>query len=150
MEEIGGVMDNTGARSGKILHEHGLRATPQRRTILAVFRPGEHLSADDVSERLEPDLMIDRATIYRTLERFRDEGILSETDLGGGVRQFEMLQPELHHHLVCLQCQREITMDDALVMPLRDTIRDQYGFVPRIDHLAIFGYCADCQDDGNR
>ena len=135
----------------KALHDRGLRATAQRRSILTVFQPGEHLSADDVIERLDRTVDIDRATIYRTLERFRDAGILSETDLGGGVRRYEMMQATPHHHLVCLRCQREMTVDDALIAPMRETIREQYGFTPRIDHLAIFGYCAECHDvDGSR
>jgi Fur family ferric uptake transcriptional regulator len=129
-----------------LLHRHGLRATAQRRSVLAVFRPGEHLAADDVIARLDAGQAgIDRATVYRTLERFRDLGIVSETDLGGGTRRFELLEPTPHHHLICLACQQTITLEDTLVVPLRDEIQVRYGFAPRIEHLAIFGYCAACQ-----
>jgi Fur family ferric uptake transcriptional regulator len=139
-------MERSAATIDKTLHDHGLRATAQRRAILTVFHPGEHLSADEVIERLDPAVEIDRATIYRTLERFRDLGLLSETDLGGGVRRFEVMLATPHHHLVCLRCQREFTVDDAMISPMREAIRERYGFAPRIDHLAIFGYCKDCQD----
>ena len=126
------------------LRRVGQRVTPQRLVILGALIPGEHLSADDVFARVEPLLPgVNRSTVYRTLELFRDLGLVSMTDLGSGARQFELLD-DLHHHLICHRCGAITELDDALVDPLRDGIRDRYGFAPAIDHLAIFGFCAAC------
>ena len=65
------------------------------------------------------------------------------TDLGGGARQFELID-DLHHHLICHRCGAILELDDALVDPLRDGIRDRYGFALAIDHLAVFGFCSVC------
>lgn len=137
----------TGAASESLaerLRRAGQRATPQRLMILGAFRPGEHLSADEVFARVERHLpAVNRSTVYRTLERFRDLGLVSETDLGEGVRQFELLDGR-HHHLVCHDCGARIDLDDALVAPLREAIRERYGFAAGVDHLALFGRCAGC------
>jgi Fur family transcriptional regulator, ferric uptake regulator len=126
------------------LRRVGQRVTPQRLVILGALKPGEHLAADEVFARVEPLLPgVNRSTVYRTLELFRDLGLVSMTDLGGGARQFELID-DLHHHLICHRCGAILVLDDALVDPLRDGIRARYGFAPAIDHLAIFGFCSVC------
>jgi Fur family ferric uptake transcriptional regulator len=123
----------------------GQRATPQRLMILSALETGEHLTADEVYCRiagLSP--AINRSTVYRTLELFRDLGVVSETDLGGGVREFELLDKCRHHHLVCHECGAIIEIDDTLVEPLRHQALQRYGFAADIDHLALFGRCRQC------
>jgi Fur family ferric uptake transcriptional regulator len=130
------------------LRRAGQRVTPQRLLILGAFRPGEHLAADEVFARVERTLpAVNRSTVYRTLELFRDLGLVSETDLGGGVRQFELLDGR-HHHLICRGCGAMLELDDELVRPLRETVHARYGFAAGIDHLALFGRCAACEAAG--
>lgn len=127
----------------------GQRVTPQRVMILGAFAsPQEHLSADRVYERiaaLAP--AINRSTVYRTLETFRDLGIVTETDLGGGVREFALRGGDPHHHLVCLHCRHQIVLADDAVDALRADIAERTGFAATIEHLALFGVCAECQAD---
>ncbi|HET9660035.1 MAG TPA: Fur family transcriptional regulator [Thermomicrobiales bacterium] len=129
-----------------ILRSADQRATPQRLMILSILQDAvDHLTADEVFQRLGPmSSALNRSTVYRTLERFRDAGIVSETDLGGGVRVYELLAMHRHHHLICQRCNGMIEMDDAAVEPLRKAIRERYGFEPRVDHLAVWGVCAGC------
>jgi Fur family transcriptional regulator, ferric uptake regulator len=127
------------------LRRAGQRVTPQRLVILGALLPSGHLAADEVFTRVERQLPgVNRSTVYRTLELFSELGLVSVTDLGGGARQFELLdQP--HHHLICHRCGGTIDMDDALVEPMREAIRSRYGFSPQVDHLALFGFCDECQ-----
>ena len=115
--------------------------------ILGAFASqGEHLTAEEVYARVEHFApAVNRSTVYRTLELFRDLGLITETDLGGGVRHFELLVGGRHHHLICRDCHAMIELADDLVQPLRDDIRARYGFDPNIDHLALFGRCAECE-----
>ncbi len=132
------------------LRRIGQRATPQRLTILAALRPGEHASAEDVLGRVAPALpAVNRSTVYRTLELLRDLGLVSETDLGKGVRQFEPIEPERHHHLVCRGCGAVQKLHDPLVAPLRTAILEHHGFDAGIEHLAIFGRCRACRSGGD-
>ena len=127
------------------LRRVGQRVTPQRLVILGAMEAGAHLSADEVFARVEPLLPgVNRSTVYRTLELFRDLGLVSMTDLGGGARQFELIDAP-HHHLICHRCGAILELDDVLVGPLRDAIRARYRFTPAIDHLALFGFCAECE-----
>jgi Fur family ferric uptake transcriptional regulator len=130
----------------------GQRVTPQRLLILGAFaKPGEHLTAEEVFDRVGPlSPAVNRSTVYRTLELFRDLGLITETDLGGGVRQFELLDGHRHHHLICRHCGAMLMFDDELVAPLRDRVRDQFGFDVTIDHLALFGLCAHCRQEIER
>jgi len=131
------------------LRRVGQRVTPQRLVILGALQPGAHLSADDVFARVAPHLPgVNRSTVYRTLELFRDLGLVSMTDLGGGAHRFELID-EPHHHLICHRCGAILELDDALVEPLRTGIRARYGFAPAIDHLAVFGFCAACDGELN-
>lgn len=127
------------------LRRTGQRVTPQRLVILNALLPGGHLAADEVFARVEGHLPgVNRSTVYRTLELFSELGLVSVTDLGGGARQYELLdQP--HHHLICHRCGEAIEMDDVLVEPMREAIRARYGFAPQVDHLALFGFCVECQ-----
>lgn len=131
-----------------LLRSSDQRATPQRLMILAVLQGAEnHLTADEVFQRLGPMASaLNRSTVYRTLERFRDAGIVSETDLGGGVRVYELLDMQRHHHLICHRCNGMIEMDDETVETMRTDIRTRYGFEPQIDHLAVWGVCARCAE----
>jgi len=143
--ESGAEIDDNLAYLADRLRSIGQRATPQRLMILAAFESGEHLTADEVYCRianLSP--VINRSTVYRTLELFRDLGIISETDLGGGVRQFELLDQLRHHHLVCRECGEIIEIEDSLIEPVRKQAQERYGFSADIDHLALFGRCRRC------
>lgn len=138
----------TSEELARLLRSANQRATPQRLMILAVLQEADnHLTADEVFQRLGPlSSALNRSTVYRTLERFRDDGIVSETDLGGGVRVFELLDRQRHHHLICRSCDGMIEMEDDAVEAMRVAIRAQYGFEPQIDHLAVWGQCAACAD----
>ena len=126
----------------------GQRATPQRLLILGAFaNPGEHLNAEEVYERVGPLApAVNRSTVYRTLELFRDLGLISETDLGGGVRHFALVDDHRHHHLICRNCGTMLEIDDELIAPIRIAAEERYGFEVTIDHLALFGWCAVCRE----
>jgi Fur family transcriptional regulator, ferric uptake regulator len=127
------------------LRDVGHRATPQRLLILGVFAPGEHLTVDEVHARVNAlSPVVNVSTVYRTLELFRDIGLLSETDLGTGSRQYELLEGARHHHLICRVCGEMLVIDDDVMRDLSDVLRERYRFEARIDHLALFGRCEVC------
>lgn len=127
------------------LRQAGQRVTSQRLVILGALQTDEHIGADDLLGRVERQLpAVNRSTVYRTLELFRDLGLVSETDLGGGVRQFELIAEDRHHHLICHGCGAISEFEDTILAPLRQSLADRHGFTATMDHLAVFGWCADC------
>ena len=85
------------------------------------------------------------SAVYRTLERLRDLRILSQTDLGRGCTESEIVTDRLYHHLICHRCGRVIHLGYANLR-MGDAIARDFSFQPIVDHLAIFGLCKDCRD----
>lgn len=129
------------------VRETGCRITQQRAAILRVLCELEsHASAEKVHDRLvqdQPD--IDLSTVYRTLEMLRDLRILSQTDLGRGCVEFEIVADQPHHHLICLSCGHVIDLDHSYLVAMAEAIRRDLGFEPVFDHMAIFGTCERCR-----
>jgi Fe2+ or Zn2+ uptake regulation protein len=123
------------------------RNTIQRRKILlTVQKLKTHVTAEDIYERLHVEMPeISLSTVYRNLKTLADEGLVSVTDLGDGL-VFEAVEARSHHHLVCLKCKKIISLDHAYVEPFFDQIERQ-GFHLVTSHLALYGYCADCQSE---
>ena len=128
------------------LRRLGLRITPQRLLILQALEGKDaHLTAEDVFSQVRaryPNVHI--STVYRTLEMLQDLGMVTETDLGEGKRQYHWAERGQHHHLVCSRCGQILELDPAYLRPLERAIKAQYGFRPSLHHFAIFGLCSRC------
>ena len=131
------------------LRRKGHRLTPQRLAVLEVIKAGPgHMTVNEVLERLKPQHpTLTVPTVYRNLRWLTEIGLVAETDLGGGSRVYEYIADHHHHHLVCLRCHRIIDLPDAFLDPLREALRDQYGFVSCMEHVGLFGICPECQKE---
>ncbi len=131
----------------KQLHERGERMTIQRRLVIEALSEGcNHQTIGDIQRCIRgrgSDL--DESTIYRILQWLKDAGVVSQTDLGTRGIVYELIGITPHHHLICLDCDTIIGVDDTLGSLVRDRLRQEYGFEARVDHLAIYGWCRDCQ-----
>ncbi len=132
------------------LRTHGERLTVQRRMVLEILcERGDHLAVQDIQQRLERNgVDLTETTVYRILQWLKEVGVVSQTDLGQTGTVYQLVGTHPHHHLVCLSCGAVQDVDDDAITPLRDTLRREYGFEPRIDHLAIFGLCPACAAAG--
>ena len=131
------------------LRKMGHRLTPQRLAVLEVIKGAQrHMSVHEVLEQLKPEYpTLTVPTVYRNLQWLKDVGLVAETDLGGGSRVYEYIAEHPHHHLICLKCHRVVDLPDSVLDPLRETLQKQYGFIPRVEHFALFGICPDCQKE---
>jgi len=129
------------------LHEAGYRRTPQREIILEVIHSlGSHFSAEQVCRAVRTkSSYINRSTVYRTLDLFRDIGLLLELRTSNGQTEYELASAGYHHHLICKSCGRMIELADQYLASLEKDLLIDYGFEAQIQHLAIFGRCADCR-----
>jgi Fur family transcriptional regulator, ferric uptake regulator len=122
-----------------------LRVTSQRLLVMeALATHGGHMTADEILQwAAKQSSAINLATIYRTLDALAAVGLVTQTDLGGGATQFELVS-DSHHHLVCERCGGVIAVDDSLLAPLRERLLEQLGFRASSRHMAIFGTCRAC------
>jgi Fur family ferric uptake transcriptional regulator len=131
----------------KKLRERGERVTMQRRLVIeALCEHGDHMGVQDIQQVLQRhEVDLNETTVYRILQWLKDLGIVSQTDLGRTGLVYQLVGEKPHHHLVCLSCSKIIDVDNSLIEPLIEQVRRQYGFEPRVDHMAIFGWCRECQ-----
>lgn len=128
------------------LRASGQRLTPQRLLILELlYAHGDHASAEELFSAAQVRYpYLNMSTVYRTLDVLGDVGLISETGLGDGVRQFTLLTDNRQHHIVCLGRGHVESVEDELFDYLRTSPRESKQFQARIDHLAIFGMCSAC------
>jgi Fur family transcriptional regulator, ferric uptake regulator len=127
------------------------RPKPQRFTkqqgalVRYVFAQHEHFDADQLIEELKrAELNISRATVYRTLTRLVDAGLLRRLELGARTFYEHDYGYPQHEHLVCGLCGKMIEFQSpAIDAALREVCAKQ-GFQPTGHTLIIRGTCLDC------
>lgn len=116
-----------------------MKNSQKREKILEIFKNGDLLTANEVTQKL-PD--IDRATIYRNIALFVEQGILREVNVKKGVSSYEInLEHDYHQHFICQNCEKVIPVDiDAeqlkKLLPLNLDIKDF--------ELNLKGKCGEC------
>jgi len=128
-----------------LLHARGLRATPQRLTVLrALARAKAPVSHPELAERLA-DQGMDRSTVYRSLLTLTEAGITVKAALGDNVWRYELMKDATEHHgahphLVCGDC-------GAVSCLPEDAVRlDDGGLGIEVDSVQLRGRCADCNE----
>ena len=132
----------------QVLRETGHKATPQRLMILAALRHADgHLTASDIYDQVRVAYpYVDISTVYRTLSVLKELRVVTETKMGTGDASFEWVQKQgRHHHLICRRCDGVASLDDHYLEDLGTEIMADYGFMPDMDHFAIFGLCESCR-----
>lgn len=132
---------------GQALQEKGYRLTPQRMMVVeALHSADKHVSAEEIYTQVRAKYpYANISTVYRTLELLKELGLVTETDLGDGRVRYHPAEKGHHHHLVCHKCGRIIDLPESALLPLEETLFDDYQFRADLKHLAIFGLCADCR-----
>ena len=86
-----------------------LRHSKKRDLVLKVFQNGDLLDANEVCAKVS---QVDRATIYRNLTLFVEQGILREVNIKKGITHYELNNEGDHHqHFVCEDCDKVIPVD---------------------------------------
>lgn len=134
----------------KISWEHELRAaggrvTPQRRLIASILQEQDsHLSADEIYLLArQRHASISLATVYRTLGRLKESGLVRELRLTGDCCRYEI--DKAHQHMVCLLCGKVIEFACPNYRDVLDDPAMQHGFQITQVRVKLLGYCADCQ-----
>jgi Fe2+ or Zn2+ uptake regulation protein len=119
------------------------RSTAQRRAILAAIgRFDHHPTADEIFREVNRDLpLTSRATVYNTLNRLKEAGVLEELHQRGVTRFDANARP--HHHFECTRCGRIADVAWELVPELACPRLDA-GMVESYS-VTFSGICWACQ-----
>ncbi len=120
------------------------RLTRQRRAIWDVLSSdsGRHLSAEDVAA-LVPG--INSSTVYRTLDRLAEDGLVLRTDLGAGRAYYEPAREHAHHHVVCERCGSVAHLHEEALGDLAARIEAESGYALGTREISFFGLCSGCR-----
>jgi len=142
-----GVVEDLAANGERRLRQSGVRMTAQRRLVLDILASaGSHLDASDIYERgRRQDARLSLSTIYRTLNLFKEQGLVRELHLEEERHHYELHGKGDHSHLVCLLCGRVIEVDSAPFVAAAAAAGEAAGFEIASAHVELAGYCADCR-----
>jgi Fur family peroxide stress response transcriptional regulator len=128
----------------QMLRQHGLPLTVQRRAVLEALslrldHPFADQIFDDVRKRM-PE--ISRTTVYRVLKTLVRVGVARKVCHPGSAARYEAATHR-HHHLVCLNCETMVDLEDASLdsLPLPSA---SSGFHIEDYSIQFRGLCSDC------
>lgn len=119
--------------------------TQQRDLVLHVFSHHNHFDADQLTSDVgTAGLRVSRATVYRTLTKLVDAGLLRRIDMSGRtVYEHDYGYPQ-HEHLVCERCGKMIEFQSSALEGMLRDVCSQRQFQPSGHTLVVRGVCADC------
>ena len=121
-----------------------MRVTANRLVIArALASAGRPLSMMELEEMVET---IDKSGVFRTLQMFRESGLVHVLDDSGEGARYELCHShgehddDLHVHFYCEKCHRTFCLDTVPVpaVPVPD------GYVPRTSSHLVRGLCPSC------
>ena len=126
------------------LRDHGLQVTYQRLAIYqALYYTKEHPGAEAIYQQVKKRFpMISLGTVYKTLERFHEVGLIQKVGPLTEVARYDAVT-EYHHHFVCLKCQG--IHDISGTIPVMDmSSHVEPGFQVVQSQVVLQGYCPTC------
>ena len=133
------------ALAERLLREHALRVTVQRRLVLSLLiaHEGRHWTADEILAEVRSQAPeVARGTAYNVLEELVRVGVAEELHSEGSQRYG--LRLTQHHHFVCDRCRRWYDVDPTGVEGL-GLRADTPGFDwDRVD-VTFHGVCPACR-----
>ncbi|HAY3552727.1 transcriptional repressor [Elizabethkingia meningoseptica] len=120
----------------------GKRNTKAKQLILDVLQ-SEHTALCHETFQVRLQGSVDRATIYRVLNSFCDDGIVHRIISDEGKLYFalcEVCRDHNHFHFRCVKCKKVSCMRDELSVNLPD------GYAVMGVNAFVSGYCPNCKE----
>ena len=127
-----------------LLHEHTLKATPQRLGILSLMHKHGHISIDDLYEKIRKQFnSISLATLYKNINAMLESSLITEVKIPNMKPKYEIAK-DTHAHLLCDNCAefKDINLDlDALIGMTE--VKSKYKL--KDVSLIFSGLCENCK-----
>ena len=120
------------------------------RRIVVEFLGGQDccVSAQEIHDAVRAGgARVGIASVYRTLDRLDELGLVQRVDLGDGVSRFERADPrgDHHHHLVCDDCGKVEPFEDPVLEAAIADIAGGRGYDVAAHDVVLRGACGDCR-----
>ena len=136
-------------RALKRLQDLGLRLTkPREAMIHAILDLHRPFTTDELHthlKQLKPSDKTDLATVYRSLSKFYEAGLLTSCHFGDGLLRYELTSSDgsHHHHIICTKCQKIEPLKTCLVQVQEKSLK-KMGYKNLSHKLEFFGVCKTC------
>lgn len=122
------------------------RLTDQQRELVGhVFAQHSHFDADQlIAELNKLGKKVSRATVYRTLSKLVDAGLLRKIEIGPRTVYDHDYGYPWHEHLVCDQCGKMIEFQHPGIEAALKEVTSEHQFRPKGHTLVVRGVCAEC------
>jgi Fur family ferric uptake transcriptional regulator len=130
----------------EILRKSGHKATHSRLAILNAFKKNRNpMSAQEIIAALSSD--IDQATVYRTINALKKNGVIKQIDLRHNHAHYELADTLEHHHLICLSCGRIEDVHRCGVETIQHAVLNGSKHFAEIRQHALefYGICKSCK-----
>ena len=136
----------------EMLHVAGCRVTAQRLLLLKLLHDCDgHAAADDLYQMARArDPRLSLSTVYRTLNRLKEVGLIDELHLDEEHHHYELADKGTHHHLICQRCGKVMEIKCFLVGEILSHIEQEHDFKVTDMQVEFSGYCADCWAASNQ
>ncbi|MBN4003796.1 Fur family transcriptional regulator [Nostoc sp. LPT] len=122
-----------------------IRTRSQERIFNLLKNIKKGISAQDIYVELRnTNQSMGLATVYRSLEALKLEGMVQVRNLANGEALYSLAQQD-KHHLTCLQCGVSIPINQCPVHDLEDQLESHHKFKVFYHTLEFFGLCNQCQ-----
>lgn len=125
--------------------QHNLNITPQRTAIYEeLVKLNNHPDSEDVFRRIRnifPEISLD--TVYRTLSKFAEIGLVHLVEGSGEVKRYD---PDInnHHHFRCRQCNKIVDFHNESYDNLKVPKAFQKNFKVTNIKIILEGTCNEC------
>jgi Fur family transcriptional regulator, ferric uptake regulator len=122
------------------------RFTEQQRDLVQhVFKEHSHFDAEQLIENLKvAKKRVSRATVYRTLAKLVEAGLLRRIELGSRTVYDHDYGYPAHDHLVCAECNSMTEFQSAELEALLEKVAGAYKFRATGHTLVVSGLCDAC------
>ncbi len=124
-----------------------IRTRSQERILNLLKTIKQGISAQDIYMELRKrNQSVGLATVYRSLEALKLEGMVQLRNLANGEALYSLVQQD-KHHLTCLQCGASIPINQCPVHELENQLQNTHKFKVFYHTLEFFGLCSRCHVD---
>ncbi len=122
------------------------RFTGQQREMVAyIFAQHNHFDADRLIDDMKSaGLRLSRATVYRTLAKLVDAGLLRRLEVGTRTFYEHDYGYPQHEHMHCEKCGKMIEFQDPMIDNLLRDVCRRHNFQANGHSFIIRGTCSDC------
>ena len=122
------------------------RYTGQQRDLVRyIFSQHNHFDADQLIDDMKAaGLRVSRATVYRTLAKLVDAGLLRRLEFGPRMFYEHDYGYPQHEHLYCQNCGDKIEFQSPVIDSLIREVCAQHNFHTDGHTFIIRGTCAEC------